>query len=70
MSAFPHTTKSLADELAMHPNTLRAKAKVLGIGIQVGGRHGFRYSEADRQALIDSMRPAQIAPRRRRRRAA
>jgi len=71
MSEYVYTTAALAAEFGIHKNTLRKRAARLGIGIDLEGRAGFRYSEADRQKLIDSLRPvAPSEPRKRRRRAA
>lgn len=68
MSEYPYTTADLAAEFGIHKNTLRKKAGRLGIGIDLEGRAGFRYSEADRQRLIESLRPAApVTPRKRRR---
>lgn len=68
--AYPYNTADLAAEFGLTRPTIRAKAAKLGIGIDLEGRAGFRYSEADRQKLIDSMKPAPTVQRRRRRRAA
>lgn len=57
MSEYPHTTADLADELKVTRTTVRKRAKQLGIGIDLQGRAGFRYSEADRRRLIESLRP-------------
>lgn len=72
MPEYPYTTEELAAELGIHPKTLRRKARPLGLGINVAGRAGYRYSDNDRSRLIESMRPATTTtqPRRRRRRAA
>ena len=67
---YPHSTATLAAELGLTRPTIRAKAAKLGIGIDLDGRAGFRYSEADRQKLIDSMKPTPTVQRRRRRRVA
>ena len=68
MSEYPYTTADLAGEFSMARKTLRKKAAALGLGIDLDGRAGFRYSEADRRKLIDSMKPDQpVAPRRKRR---
>ena len=68
MSEFKYTTAALAKEFGVTTKTLRKRAKVLGIGIDLEGRAGFRYSESDRQRLIESLRPsAPVAPRRKRR---
>ena len=68
MSEFKYTTAALAAEFGVTTKTLRKRAKALGIGIDLEGRAGFRYSESDRQRLIESLRPsAPVAPRRKRR---
>jgi len=68
VTTYEHTTNSLAAEFGVDRKTLRKKARVLGIGIDFGGRAGFRYSDEDRRKLIDSLRPTPpVAPRRRRR---
>ena len=71
MSGRWYTTADLAAEFALNPKTLRKKAKALGIGIDLEGRAGFRYSDDDRAKLIESMRPAApVAARSKRRRRA
>jgi hypothetical protein len=70
VNSHPYTTADLAREFKLAPKTLRKKADALKLGIDRGGRAGFLYSEADRLALIESMRPAKPVEKRRRRRAA
>lgn len=71
MTTYEHTTATLAAEFSIDRKTLRKKARTLGIGIDFGGRAGFRYSDEDRRRLIESLRPADpTKPRRQRRRAA
>lgn len=71
MSQFVYTTADLAAELGVTPKTIRKRAKALHLGIDLEGRAGFRYSEADRQRLLDSLKPpAPVAPRRKRSRVA
>lgn len=71
MTEYPYTTADLAAELGVHKKTIRKRAQALRLGIDLEGRAGFRYSEADRQKLIDSMKPAApVAPRRKRSRVA
>lgn len=71
MTEYPYKTTDLAAEFDIAPKTLRKKAKSLGLGIDLEGRAGFRYSEADRQRLIESLRPTPLpAKRAKRRRAA
>lgn len=70
MSEYPYTTADLAAELKCHKNTVRKRAARLGIGIDLEGRAGYRYSEADRAKLIESLRPSAPVPTRKRRRVA
>jgi hypothetical protein len=70
VNEYKYTTRDLAEQLKIARKTLRNKAKALGIGIDLEGRAGFRYSEEDRQRLIESMRPAAPVQQRRKRRAA
>lgn len=67
MTATWYTTADLATEFGISAKTLRKKAAALRIGIDLEGRAGFRYSEADRQKLIDDMRVEQPAPAKRKR---
>ena len=67
---YPHTTESLAAELRCSKKTIRKRAATLGIGIDLEGRAGFRYSEADRRQLLDSLKPSAPVAKRRKRRAA
>jgi hypothetical protein len=70
VSEYRYATVDLAERLDIAPKTVRKKAAKLGLGIDLGGRAGFRYSEDDYRRLVESMRPAAAEPRRRRRRAA
>lgn len=71
MSDYPYTTADLAASVGFASRkTVLRHAKTLGLGIDLGGRAGKRFSEADRQRLIESLRPAPAPPTRRRRRAA
>lgn len=68
MTEYPYKTSDLARELDVAAKTVRKRAKALGLGIDLEGRAGFRYSEQDRQRLLESLRPEpEVAPRRRRR---
>lgn len=58
MSDYVHSTGDLAEALGCHRDTIRHRAKALGLGIDLGGSAGFRFSDADKAALIESMRPA------------
>jgi Mn-dependent DtxR family transcriptional regulator len=65
---YPHTTADLAARLNISRKTVLKRVKALGIGLDFEGRAGLRFSEADYQALVDSMKPSTpVAPRRRRR---
>jgi hypothetical protein len=64
------TTADLAERLRCSERKIRKAAAVLGIGIDLGGRAGYRYTEAEADALWESMRPVQPVERRRRRRSA
>jgi hypothetical protein len=68
VSEYSYTTADLAAEFGITRKTLRKRASALGLGIDLEGRAGFRYSATDRQRLIESLKPeAPIAPRRKRR---
>jgi hypothetical protein len=63
------TTQSLATDLGINDKTLLRKVRPLAIGIDTG--RGFRFSDADRSRLIESMRrTAPVANKRRGRRRA
>lgn len=63
------TTADLAERLRCSERKVRKSAVKLGIGIDLGGRAGYRYTEAEADALWESLRPAKPVERRRRRRA-
>lgn len=64
------TTADLAERLRCSERKVRKAAAHLGIGVDLGGRAGYRYTEAEADALWDSLRPVQTVARRRRRRTA
>lgn len=70
MTEFPHSSDSLAKEFGVTRKTIRKRAAALGIGIDLEGRAGYRYSEADRIKFIESMRPVVTPTPRKRKRAA
>jgi hypothetical protein len=70
VSEYRYTTDALAAEFSVSPKTIRRRAANLRIGINLEGRAGWRYSEADRQKLIDSLKPPAPVKQRRKRRAA
>lgn len=61
MSEYKYTTADLATELGITNKTLRKRAHALGLGIDLEGRAGFRYSETDRQRLFESLKPQRKA---------
>lgn len=67
MTEYRFTTSDLAAEFGIAPKTIRKKARALGLGIDLEGRAGFRYSDADRAKLIESMRPDLPTARKRKR---
>ena len=72
MTEYPYSTADIAAKMGgASAKTIRKRARALGLGIDLQGRAGYRYSDDDLERLIDSMRPAGAdAPKRRRRRAA
>lgn len=69
MTAY-YTSADLARMFVCDKRTIREKAKALGLGMALGGRAGYRYTEADVEALQAALRPAQPVDQRRRRRSA
>lgn len=62
------TTAEVAEQLRITPRKVRKQSAELGLGANIGGTAGYRYTQADIDALWDSMRPVQqVAPRRRKR---
>lgn len=57
----------LARELDVSRKTVLKRTRALGLGINLEGRAGYRFSEADRQRLFESMRPEAPVARKRRR---
>lgn len=67
---YPHTTADLALRFGISKTTVRKRASILGLGIDLEGRAGFRYSDDDLRKLIESLRPTVAETPRRRRRSA
>lgn len=66
---FRHTTADVAAKLGCSPSTVRNRAKDAGVGINLDGSAGMRFSDRDIEKLVASLRPsAAPAPTRRRRR--
>lgn len=63
------TTSEVAERLRIHPKTVARHAARLGIGMNFGGRAGYRFTEDDYQALLEAMKvPPPPPPIRRQRR--
>ena len=67
MSVF--TASEVAAELRCSTRKVTETASAHGIGANLGGRAGYRFTEADKLALWEAMRPKVAAVVRRRRRA-
>lgn len=65
---FPHSTADVAAKLGVTSRTVTNRAKAIGVGIEVKGKAGFRFSDRDIEALVASLRPAPATPVIRRRR--
>ena len=62
------TVYEVAEEFRCSPRKISDVARANRIGANLGGRAGWRFTEADKLALWDAMRPVEkVAPRRRRR---
>lgn len=67
INEYRYTTAALAAEFGVERKTIRRKAASLGLGIDLGGRAGYRYNDDDRRRLIESMKPDAPVARKRRR---
>jgi hypothetical protein len=67
MSVF--TASEVAAELRCSTRKVTDVATANGIGANLGGRAGYRFTEADKLALWEAMRPKVVTQVRRRRRA-
>lgn len=64
------TMKDITQRMRCGRKKVAAEATRHGIGIQLGGSAGWRFTEADYERLLQAMRPQpEPAVRRRRRRA-
>jgi hypothetical protein len=71
MTSHPYTSADLAARVGLKSaKTARKRARLLGIGINLDGSAGYRYSEQDLAKFIESMRPVVETPQRKRKRAA
>lgn len=65
-----HTLPEVAEVFRCSGRKIATVAKNNGIGMQLAGRAGWRFTDADVAALREAMRPAApVAVRRRRKRA-
>lgn len=63
------TTHEIAEDLRCSPRKIRKVAAAIGVGVDLGGRAGFRYTEVEKDLIWEAMRPAKPVERRRKRRA-
>lgn len=63
------TAREVAEEFRCSARKVTKVATANRIGADLGGRAGFRFTEADKLALWEAMRPAKPTEVRRRRRA-
>lgn len=63
------TAREVADEFRCSARKVTEVARENHIGADLQGRAGYRFTEADKLALWDAMRPAKPVEIRRRRRA-
>lgn len=64
------TAHEVAEEFRCSARKVTETATANGIGANLGGRAGYRFTEADKLALWEAMRPKVVAQVRRRRRSA
>jgi len=64
------TIHEVAETFRCGPRKVANVAKAHGIGVNLGGRAGWRFTAADKLALWEAMRPKKVVTPRRRRRAA
>lgn len=64
-----HTVYEVAEEFRCSPRKVSDVARANTIGANLGGRAGWRFTEADKLALWEAMRPKKPVAVRRRRRA-
>lgn len=63
-----HTAADVAERLKCSKRKVREQGLAIGVGVALGGRAGYRYSDQDVDRLLESMRPAAPVEARRRRR--
>lgn len=64
MNDYTLTTADIAGRLDLERKAVRRRARALNLGINLEGRAGYRYSEADYARLVESMRPTADVPKR------
>ena len=64
------TTGDIAARLRCSRKKVLTEARALGLGMNLRGRAGMRFTEEDYERLVAAMRPAAPVERRRRRRSA
>lgn len=62
------TVYEVAEEFRCSPRKISDVARANGIGANLQGRAGWRFTEAEKLALWDAMRPAPVKVVRKRRR--
>lgn len=67
MNEYRYKSDDLAAEFSVHRKTILRWTKEFGLGIDLGGRAGYRYSDRDRALLIESFKTDTPTPRRRKR---
>ncbi|GAA1909140.1 hypothetical protein GCM10009737_07860 [Nocardioides lentus] len=71
MTARTRTAQEAADDLRCSRRKVTETARVLGVGMNLGGRAGWRFTEADLERMRTALTPApdpELPARRRRRR--
>ena len=67
MIEHPYTTTDLAAEFQVSVKTVLRWTKELDLGMKLGRRAGYRYSDKDRARIVERFRQDVQTPRRRRR---
>jgi hypothetical protein len=65
-----HTTAEVASIYRCSNRKILETARTIGVGVALKGRAGWRFSDADVEAIAEALRPAAPVARRRRRGAA
>jgi len=71
MTSHPYSSADLAAKVGLKSaKSARKRARLLGLGINLEGSAGYRYSESDLAKFVESMRPIVTPAPRKRKRAA